>query len=124
LWILLFEVSLQSTMVASPDIRSHAGVDLSKSHHEVIFSFFSKVPIIVHRSSRLYQMVKSFVTLSHQLLKFSMNVWADRVRNLSLRRTSPTWDLESTVVCFVMASLRHCKKVVGYSSGPCWTAVT
>jgi hypothetical protein len=49
---------------------------------------------------------------------------ADWVRNLSLRRTSMTCNLGSTVVCFVMASSRSCMKALGDSSGPCWTTVT
>jgi hypothetical protein len=41
------------------------------------------------------------------------------VRNLSLRRTSPTCDSGSPVVCFLIASLRCCRKVRGFSLGNC-----
>jgi hypothetical protein len=40
------------------------------------------------------------------------------VRNLSLRRTSLTCDSGSIVVCFLIASLRCCRKVRGFSSEP------
>jgi hypothetical protein len=44
------------------------------------------------------------------------------VRSLSLRRTSLTCDSGSTVVCFLIASLRCCRKVRGFSSGCCCKA--
>jgi hypothetical protein len=44
------------------------------------------------------------------------------VRNLSLRRTSLTCDSGSTVVYFLIASLRCCRKVRGFSSGRCCKA--
>jgi hypothetical protein len=42
-----------------------------------------------------------------------------KLRNLSLRRTSLTCDSGSIVVCFLIASLRCCRKVRGFSSGCC-----
>jgi hypothetical protein len=44
------------------------------------------------------------------------------VRNLSLRRTSLTCDSGSIVVCFLIASLRCCRKVRGFSLGHCCKA--
>jgi hypothetical protein len=44
------------------------------------------------------------------------------VRNLSLRRTSPTCDSGSPVVGFLIASLRCCRKVRGFSSECCCKA--
>jgi hypothetical protein len=41
------------------------------------------------------------------------------VRNLSLRRTSLTCDSGSTMVCFLIASLRCYRKVRGFSLGHC-----
>jgi hypothetical protein len=58
----LFEVSLLSTMLASPDIRLLLGGNslrvATKSWYLLSFSLFLvKVPIIVYRSSHLYQLV-------------------------------------------------------------------
>jgi hypothetical protein len=44
------------------------------------------------------------------------------VRNLSLRRTSLSCDSLSPVVCFLIASLRCCRKGRGFSLGPCCKA--
>jgi hypothetical protein len=44
------------------------------------------------------------------------------VRNLSLRRTSLTCDSGSIVICFLIASLRCCRKVRGFSLGRCCKA--
>jgi hypothetical protein len=44
------------------------------------------------------------------------------VRNLSLRRTSLTCDSGSPVVCFLIVSLRCCRKVRGFSLGHCCKA--
>jgi hypothetical protein len=55
-------------------------------------------------------------------LSFLQISGADCVRNLSLRKTSPTCDSGSTVVCFLIASLRCCRKVRRFSSGRCYKA--
>jgi hypothetical protein len=44
------------------------------------------------------------------------------VRSLSLRRTFLTCDSGSTVVCFLIASLRCCRKIRGFSLGCCCKA--
>jgi hypothetical protein len=60
--------------------------------------------------------------LQPQTMSFSWISGAYCVRNLYLRRTSLTCDSRSTVVCFLIASLRCFRKVRGFSLGLCYKA--
>jgi hypothetical protein len=109
---------LLSTMVANSRCRSQLG----GGSNEVMSLLFLSVSNVL-----VYTDMASCISWSSDFSPSATN-WVfykylgPTVRNLSLRRTSLTWNSGSTVVCFLIASLRCCRKVRGFSLGCCCKA--